>query len=536
MDNHKLRVIKDLEIYPQYKETLFNYGFILKKELVELSEQYPFYANWKTQTIGSYYLHYHFKQNVFIYSTDLFSMAMIGHAYNPFDMQIDENNLLHTLANTYAQSFDHFIDYLNKLTGIFTLFIMGGNRVRCFVDYAGFQQVYYGISASGNSVFYSHSMLAGQIEDYSIDEYVKRLKAYKFYPLYGEGLPYDITEYEGLHKVLPNTYVEFDGKIFKKERFHPRSALSLSNTNYAYATCVDRCAKILSHSMQLITKKFSDPAISLTGGTDSKTTLAATCGIYDRFKYFSYNSQPSEIVDCHAAKKICKALSEDGEQITHIQHDIPTSSGEYPEYQLVRSILFLNGNRAKVNKNDIMKRIYFFKNPTFKTEIKSWISEIGRAFFYKKYGLKSLPKKCKPKHLTSTSRVFFGRRGLYYHTNKINRQYIEDLGINDKIFNYDWSDIYFIEHRYGRWGSGVICNEQKFAYNITIPFNNRSLADLLLSVPLEKRIKDHTNFDIVRKLDRRISDINIHVVNYHHDKKRMLIDRAYFLINAALPF
>lgn len=536
MESHQQNVINGLDEFPDYKETLFNYGFILKKGPVEINAHFPFYSNWEVQFVGGYRLYYHFKQSVFKYDADRFSVVMLGHAYNPFDEQIDENFLLRKLGDAYRQSLEDFIGYLNQLTGIFAVFIVEGEAVWSFVDYSAFQPVHYGVSENGDAFFYSHTLLADEVEDLAVNDYVARLKAYRFYPLYGEGLPYDITEYDGLLKVLPNTYVVYDGTGFSKHRCHPKEALQMATSAAQYEDCISECSRILQTTMRLIADKFPDPAISLTGGTDSKTTMAATNGIYDKFKYFSYNSQLAELVDCEAAQKICKNLAEQGEKTNHVQHDIPINAQEYPEYELVRSILFINGNRVKVNHNDIMKRIYFFKNRPFETEVKSWVSEVGRAFVYKKYGLHRLPKKAKVKHLTLISRIFCCNRRLYHQTNRINQRYIDELGLNDQVFNYDWSDIFFIEHRYGRWGSGVISNEHKFAYDITIPFNNRILGDLLMSVPLDKRIKDQTNFDMIRYLDRRIDDMNIHVVNYHHDRKRMLIDRAYFVLNSILPF
>ena len=49
----------------------------------------------------------------------------------------------------------------------------------------------------------------------------------------------------------------------------------------------------------------------MTGGTDSKLTLASANGIYDKFKYFSYISQYSESIDAEAAHKICENLNQE---------------------------------------------------------------------------------------------------------------------------------------------------------------------------------------------------------------------------------
>ncbi len=67
MQQHEQRVIDQLDVFPQYKETVFNYGFILKKGNVALSDQYPFYGNWQVQPIGHYQLYYHNKLGGFTF-------------------------------------------------------------------------------------------------------------------------------------------------------------------------------------------------------------------------------------------------------------------------------------------------------------------------------------------------------------------------------------------------------------------------------------------------------------------------------------
>ena len=63
----------------------------------------------------------------------------------------------------------------------------------------------------------------------------------------------------------------------------------------------------------------------MTGGCDSKTTLACANGLYDRFSYFSYSSSDSEKVDAEAAAKICAALNLD-----HKIYWIPESDDQIP--------------------------------------------------------------------------------------------------------------------------------------------------------------------------------------------------------------
>ena len=70
---------------------------------------------------------------------------------------------------------------------------------------------------------------------------------------------------------------------------------------------------------------------------------------------------------------------------------------------------------------------------------------------------------------------------------------------------------------------------------ITVPYNNRALLDMMLRTPLKKRMNDQLHKDMIRHMDKRIEELGIHVVNGNETKKRELIERVYFDINNLLP-
>ena len=72
-------------------------------------------------------------------------------------------------------------------------------------------------------------------------------------------------------------------------------------------------------------------------------------------------------------------------------------------------------------------------------------------------------------------------------------------------------------------------------YDITIPFNNRRIIELMLSVPLEKRIGDEIQRDIIHLMNKKIEETGIHVQDISHTDKRAKIERMYFEVNTRLP-
>lgn len=132
-------------------------------------------------------------------------------------------------------------------------------------------------------------------------------------------------------------------------------------------------------------KKWEHPWISLTGGIDSNTTFAAANGMYDRFEAFSYISAEKEIRDAEAAAKIAKAFG-----VKHHIYNIPDNSNEISDYDLKVEIQRHNsGYIAERKPNESRKRFYLEENCGCDVEVKSWVSETIRGYWYKHFDRKN---------------------------------------------------------------------------------------------------------------------------------------------------
>ena len=83
---------------------------------------------------------------------------------------------------------------------------------------------------------------------------------------------------------------------------------------------------------------------------------------------------------------------------------------------------------------------------------------------------------------------------------------------------------------------GLDIGVMKTCFDITIPYNNRKLLDLLLRVPLDKRLNDQLHLDLKQELNRELFDMNIRVVNLNETDTRKKLANLYFTINSRLPF
>lgn len=520
-----------LDKNPKYKQDLFKRGFLITSNKNIDDKEYPFYGLWKKENLGQYEVYLHPKQDLYKYEYKEKIFFLIGHAYNPYTMEIDEIKILEKIANNSDAQDKSYFDAINEITGLFIFGYVKNEKLQIIIDCAGMQGGYYGI-AKNDVYISSHMQLIGDICDLEMDQYVKDLVNYKFYKLYGPFLPGDLSSYKEVKRLVPNTYVNYSDGHFTVKRFFPNENIKVCSNKEEYDKTIKEIGEQLHRNMELISKKWSKPAISMTGGMDSKTTVACTNGLYDKFKYFSYISMDGEAIDANAAHTISKDIG-----IEHEIYDIPRNNDEFKDLDIVTTIINHNfGNIGKLNQNDMRKRLYFRDTEDFDVEVKSWVSEIGRANYYKKFGKKKMPTPLSNRNLTSMYKFFVTNRKLVKQTDKAFEEYRKKFDFDNGLYNYDPSDMFLWEIRYGGWGGLVITGEHRYSFDITIPYNNRNLMKLFLSLPLEDRIKDKPHEDVIKLMNKTIDDTGITIVNYNETKKRMYIEKMYFNLNNWFEF
>lgn len=486
-------------------------GFFATDAKIDTTER-PFLCKWKKHCVCNCHIYVHPKQTYFINGRRI----LIGHAYNPFTMEADENRILESLTE----------ESLNQLTGIFTILEITDKGIKIVGDATCMQCTFYGV-INGHFYVSTHANLIGDLLGLEWDPYIKQLTEYKFFKLFGTQLPGNLSEYKEIKRLVPNHIVTIENGEIKEKRFYWPHTCNLSKDEI-----VNKASNLLHNNLQLIAKKWTKPAISLTGGCDSKTTLACANGLYDKFSYFSYISSDEEKVDAEAAHSICKKLG-----LKHEIYDIPRDDSCFENIEDVRKVINYNcGNMRPSNANDVRKRAWFADKDLFDIEVKSWVSEIGRAYYSKRFngrtdfGDKPTPRKC-----STLYKVFAHNRSLLRRTDKAFAEYLDIYFESADENALPWQEQFFWEFRVAAWNALVITHEHRYSFDITIPYNNRILLEYLLSAPLEDRINDTIYKDIRSKMNPEIDNTNISVQNVKHTSTRAEFENAYYVLNRIIP-
>jgi hypothetical protein len=132
-------------------------------------------------------------------------------------------------------------------------------------------------------------------------------------------------------------------------------------------------------------------------------------------------------------------------------------------------------------------------------------------------------------------KIFLLNRSLVWKTDQHFKNYIEETKLHENLFNYDETDLFVWEIMHGG-KCGLDIGTMKFCFDLTIPYNNRKLLDMLLSVKLKDRISDRHHMDMKKYLNKELFDMNINVVNLNQPKRRAKLANVYYIFNTHIPF
>lgn len=526
-------MLKDLlDARKDLQPLLFKRGWLLSKNSLNKSiNEYPFYGNWKSLNLEGVYLYVYNTVKVCQVVYCGYKFFICGHCYNPFTMEYEEEKCLLRIAESIGKA--DFWDKVSEITGIFMLGWMDpkGN-ISVITDPSGMQSSYFGVF-NGNFLVTSHCQILGDLYGLEINELTKELLNYKwYYRVMGPYLPGDMTQFDGVTRIVPNIVYTYNCKNDKicHRRFYPLTNNPQVKNEQEYQEVIEKAANILKRGAELVIRKWEKPAISLTGGIDSNTTFAACNGHYDKYATFSYLSAHKETIDVQAAHIIADKFN-----TIHTIFNIPENSEDLKDFELKKMIINHNrGYIAPLKDNELRKRIYLETTLPYDVEVKSWVSETIRAYWYKHYNRSTMPE-LSGKLFRNLYKIFITNRSLAHKIDEIFEAYINKYEYYKISKDYLPADLHYNEVTWGSWGGRNI-SDMKFYTDITILYNNRVFLDLLLRVPLEKRIKDQHHMDMKKYLNSDLYAMGIRVVNMKETLTRARLLNVVFTINMILPF
>lgn len=523
---------KELAAYPQFREKLYCRGFLLTDAEIGMNlEDYPFYGNWHTEDIGNgYHLYFHGDTHAYWYRDKRDNaFFLVGNAYNPYTTQEREEDILAYLSEAFERGEDAYWDAESEVSGVFcTGIICDNGKLIMSTDCCGMQLVNHGVV--NNHVYVSsHSKLVADIEGLERDKFITELVNDRFFQYWGTWLPGDLTAFAELKRMQPNCAMYYDPKTAKEEviRYYPKHKIEEVKTEQEFQDIIHELGRVMHNNMELIAKKWPNgqAAISVTGGRDSMTALACSNGLYDQYRHFSYISNYDESVDAYAAEKICHYLG-----IDHTIYTIPDEGEIYDGIETFKKVMECNAGCIGVNNpNDLKKRMYFSANPPCQMEVKSWVNEMGRGWYWNKYNKKHFPKYPYAGYWRAMHKLYL-KPSIIKQTDKAFAEYLKKYYSKEVFDRVSWLELFFWEFAWSG-GEGVfLTSEHRTAYDITVPFNNRKYVETMLKAPLEKRKVEGIPDALIAYMEPRIVETGVTVHDVSHTSMRAFLVRVYLEI------
>ena len=518
--NYRNEIEAKLDNTPEYRELLFRRGYLLTDKRIVHQDKYPFYNIWSENPVDRYFLYVQEKQTVYLKESGNITSVIIGHAYNPFDMKYKEEELCEDLIFAYKKGLPEFFDKVSEFTGLHIIMLFDNGKLIACQDACSLTGCYFG-KVDGSVYVTEHPQLVADLCNLKMNPKVEKLIESKCYNIGNRHLPGNITPYDELKRLGANTYLLYDGG-FSIHRFYPVKAHPEFTTEEEKNENIARIGQLIHNGIECCSKKWERCTISLSGGTDSKTTLACANGLYDKFSYYSFYSKPQELVDAEGAKKICDNLG-----LEHTLYHIPEENSRFDDFDFIKKLLQHSTNYfVNLADNEIRKYIFLHDLSAYDIELKSWASEVARVFFERKYEIK-MPKILNERCASVFQTRFFGHPGLLKWSDKQYIDFLRETGLEKPLYNYEHTDLFYWEIRMGCWGVSVISSQQLY-HRMTMPMNNRKILELFLSFPHDERKSDSVHKRIMAHMNKKVIDAEVEIPNLYFHGYRIWMEKLFF--------
>lgn len=401
------------------------------------------------------------------------SIYLLGYCFDIRDSSVSTEDILYNLLE--SSNFHEELEYLN---GRFVIIVVRGNKVHISTDAGGLKPVFY--SKQSNLVS-SHEYMIKILNQRYFNLTIKTNKEYR------KGF-LDQTNFENIYKLSPNNELELSS--LTTNRIFPLRAKG-------EASCEDIIIEMSKYIDEINSwlRKQNNKKFSITGGIDSRVSLALAKPIIEELDFFTYlkplehikNTKRINIYnkDENIVKEIVENL-----RIKHEFFVISKNVKDKDYYAKLRKVVSSNHSYS-LSK-------YFQDNKNFNNalHLKSTIQSIGKTSFnkylYNKNDFNTLVEGAKR---WASKELIRGSKETDIRINV--KEFMErtDLTLHN-IYDYHILDILFLESRLGNFQS-IINQETDNTLEVFNYFNSRKFISLLLMPKLKDRHSDKLLLSII---------------------------------------
>lgn len=382
------------------------------------------------------------------------------------------------LVDLFFYDKKEFLEELNFCGGRFVIIVGDSEHFEVFPDASAMRTIYI---EPMHSIISSHINLLTDTFDFS-SEKSEGINI-------GDTKLWDTTQFDNIRSLNPNFF--YSSRTKETTRFFPNKINKYNNMTLE--TKLENFEFLWQEQLKYFKNRYDSVIFSITGGADSRVSLALAKNYMQEFQFFTY--APSSNVKKYSTRFL-RSLSKDKEIVDQLLEVVPLNHN-YLLFKEQRKVLedkdieILDMNSPYIHGRFLLPYYNYFFPKDSTLHIRGNLFEIGRAFFINRYSKndQSDVYKIVFQSMKKSADEDFNRNSAD-----------ENIKYNIKKFNYDKDnfgyhvlDLYYWEIRMGRWMAEVL-NETDYSFETLLPFNMREIMDISLSFNIKER-KNNFLFD-----------------------------------------
>lgn len=383
----------------------------------------------------------------------------------------------HRLAEAAATDESSFLDLLDVLGGRHVVLLGTADGYSLYQDATGMRSVYFSPEAE---LVGSHAHLLNNLQKHRLRSEREGQQAFI--------RSWDRTPYVGIHALLPNHSLSVPG--MRINRFFPR--ISNRYLGHSVEERVAEYLKLWERQWQELTKVDSQLFLSVTGGQDSRTTIALLGSRVSDLKTFTYAANKElrtvQAKSLRLDTKIVKQIT----TIIPMDHRVfrrsPKDSHRIEPYASLLELNTLRGHGSWLIPHYVQ-----LAQDEPSIHIRGNTYGLYKAHWREKFSNGS-PEEVELWFLdqTQADSHYEPDRDRVAHI----RNGIRQWGYDENLHEYLISDLLYWEIRLGRWASEIY-NETDIAFNSLDFTNTRRLLELALSFTIDEKSSGYFQSELV---------------------------------------
>ncbi|MBD2765037.1 hypothetical protein IEE91_07530 [Kocuria sp. cx-455] len=371
------------------------------------------------------------------------------------------------LARMAAQGEREFLEALDVLAGRHVILLGDSRGFRVFNDATGMRSVYF---SEDKFLVASHLQLIVDVRPHPVrtDEEGRQ----------GAISGWDRTKYVGVSSLLPNHFLDISD--WSVCRFYPRETNRFEG--WSTARKVEAFREMWNREMRHLVATSSKLVMSLTGGADSRTSLALSMDHVNDIEMFTYTTKSN------TGDKWSKSMTRDKHLVEEIKSLLPlrhryfyVGTGKLPKTAEINATL--DKNTWQSHGRWLVPHYANAYPQDDVVHLRGNAYEIGRAYWGTNEwnnNLSGLQRLYRKRTRRDHERESEASRAADFHRGVHRWEY------DAPMHGFHLWDIFYWETRSGRWLAEIL-NETDIAFETFVPMNVRAMVEISLAFTIQER-------------------------------------------------